>query len=146
MTGFLGTKAGLQADLNLVLHLVILALIFTGFMFARRRKFSIHEKLMFTGIILAAISLLSWMGPSYVGNFRVIISEFTTPGVLITNIHVVLGVITGTLALYIVLLMKKDLPDRFAVKNVKRLMRTTFALWFLTFAFGLFFYIWYYIF
>lgn len=56
MVGFLGTKAGLQADLNLILHLVILVLIVAGFMFARRKKFDIHEKWMFPAIVLVAIS------------------------------------------------------------------------------------------
>lgn len=74
-----------------------------------------------------------------------IVSELYSPGVIITNIHVLLGIITGCLAVYIVLRMKTDLPERFMVKRVKRLMRTTFALWWLTFVFGLSFYIWYYV-
>ncbi len=145
MEGFLGTKAKLEADLNLLLHLVILGLIMTGFTFARRRKFMIHEKWMFPAIVLAAVSLLVWMAPSYINNFHVILAEFSSPGVIITNVHVILGLITGALAVYIVLRMKFDLPQRFAVKRLKRLMRTTFTLWLVTFALGLSFYVWYYI-
>lgn len=145
MSGFLGTKAGIEADLNLILHLAILILVLTGFTFARRKKFEVHEKWMFAAIILAAVSFFAWMAPSYIRYFDVIVNEFYTFGVMITNIHVVLGVVSGILAVYIVLRMKFDLPERFKVKRVRRLMRTTFTLWLLTFVFGLAFYLWYYI-
>jgi uncharacterized membrane protein YozB (DUF420 family) len=145
MVGFLGTKAGIQADLNLLLHLVILLLIVTGFTFARRKKFDIHEKWMFSGIVLVAVSFFAWMAPSYITNFHLIMTDFYTPGVIVTNIHAILGTLTGVLAIYIVLRMKLDLPKKFTVKRVKRLMRTTFTLWCLTFIFGLSFYLIYYV-
>lgn len=145
MVGFLGTKAGIQADLNLLLHLVILLLIVTGFTFARRKKFDIHEKWMFSGIVLVAVSFFAWMAPSYITNFHLIMTDFYTLGVIVTNIHAILGTLTGVLAIYIVLRMKLDLPKKFTVKRVKRLMRTTFTLWWLTFIFGLSFYLIYYV-
>ena len=145
MDGLLGTKAGIQADLNLLVHLAILLLIIAGFTFARKKKFEIHEKWMFSAIVLAAISFFAWMAPSYIDNFHVIVEELYSPGVMVTNIHVALGAITGILAIYIVLRMKFDLPQKFTVKRVKRLMRTTFTLWWLTFIFGLSFYLIYYV-
>ena len=145
MDGLLGTKAGIQADLNLLVHLAILLLIITGFTFARKKKFEIHEKWMFSAIVLAAISFFAWMAPSYIDNFHVIVEELYSPGVMVTNIHVALGTITGILAIYIVLRMKFDLPQKFTVKRVKRLMRTTFTLWWLTFISGLSFYLIYYV-
>ena len=141
----MGTKAGIQADLNLLLHLAILLLIVTGFTFARRKRFEIHEKWMFSGIVLVAVSFFAWMAPSYIDNFHVIVEELYSPGVIVTNIHVALGGITGILAVYIILRMKFDLPQKFTVKRVKRLMRTTFTLWWLTFIFGLSFYLIYYV-
>lgn len=145
MIGVLAVKAPLESQLNLVFHLAILVLISTGFVFARRKRFEVHEKWMFTAIVLVAISFLSWMAPSYVRNFHLVVSDFYSPGIIITNIHVVLGTISGILAVYIILRMKFNLPKRFTVKRVKRLMRTTFTLWWLTFALGLSFYIWYFV-
>lgn len=145
MSGILGTKAVLAADLNLLLHLAILIFIITGFTFARRKRFEIHEKWMFSAIILVTVSFFAWMAPSYIGNFQVIVSEFKSPGVIITNMHVAFGTITGILALHIVIRMKVDLPEKFTVKRVRRLMRTTFTLWWLTFILGLSFYLWYYV-
>jgi len=145
MDGLLGTKAGIQADLNLLVHLALLLLIITGFTFARKKKFEIHEKWMFSAIVLAAISFFAWMAPSYIDNFHVIVEELYSPGVMVTNIHVALGTITGILAIYIILRMKFDLPQKFTVKRVKRLMRTTFTLWWLTFISGLSFYLIYYV-
>ena len=141
----MGTKAGIQADLNLLVHLAILILIIAGFTFARKKKFGIHEKWMFSAIVLVAISFFAWMAPYYIDNFHVIVEELYSPGVMVTNIHVALGTITGILAIYIVLRMKFDLPQKFTVKRVKRLMRTTFTLWWLTFIFGLSFYLIYYV-
>ena len=141
----MGTTAPLETDLNLILHIAILALIFTGFGFARGKKFHIHEKWMFTAFVLAVISFLAWMEPSYIRNFNLVVSQFYTPGIIITNIHVALGITTGSLALYTILRMKVDIPQRFAVKRVRRLMRTTFVLWLLTFLFGLSFYVWYFV-
>ena len=100
---------------------------------------------MFTAIVVAAISLFTWMAPSYIRNFNLVVSGFYTPGIIITNIHVTLGILTGSLATYTVLRMKVDIPARFAVKRVRRLMRTTFLLWLLTFLFGLSFYVWYFL-
>ena len=145
MDGLLGTKAGIQADLNLLVHLAILLLIIAGFAFARKKRFEIHEKWMFSAIVLVAISFFAWMAPSYIDNFHVIVEELYSPGVMVTNIHVALGTITGILAIYIILRMKFDLPQKFTVKRVKRLMRTTFTLWWLTFISGLSFYLIYYV-
>jgi len=145
MSGLLGTKAGIEADLNLILHLAILILMIAGFTFARRKKFEVHEKFMLAAIVLAGVSFFAWMAPSYIKYLDVVVSEFYTLGVIITNIHVLLGVISGILAVYIVLRMKFDLPERFRVKRVKRLMRATFTLWLLALVFGLSFYIWYYV-
>jgi uncharacterized membrane protein YozB (DUF420 family) len=141
----LTTNAPIESSLNLLFHIVILALIITGFTFARRKKFNIHEKWMFTAIVLVAISFFAWMAPSYVRNLNLVVSDFYTPGIVITNIHVLLGVTTGILALYIIARMKFDLPQRFTVKKVKRLMRTTFTLWLLTFFFGVLFYVYYFV-
>ncbi len=143
--GILGTTAPAESDVNLLLHFAILALILAGFAFARSRKYHIHEKWMFPAIVLAAVSLLTWMAPSYIRNFHLVVSDFYTPGIIITNIHVVLGIITGSLAVYIVLRMKLDLPEKFAIKRVRRLMRTTLVLWLLTFLLGVSFYVWYFL-
>lgn len=133
------------STLNLVFHLAILSFIVTGFTFARRKKYNIHEKWMFSAIVLAAISFFLWMAPSYINNLDLVLSKFYTPGIIITNMHVIFGITTGSLALYIVLRMKLDLPERFTVNNVRRLMRTTFALWLLTFFLGVSFYVWYFV-
>jgi len=100
---------------------------------------------MFSGIMLLTISFFSWMASSYIKNLDLVLSGFYTPGIIMTNIHVVLGITTGSLVLYIIANMKFDLPERFAVKRVRGLMRITFVLWLLTFLFGVSFYVWYFV-
>ena len=138
-------SAPFESSLNLVFHIAILGLIVTGFTFARKKKFNIHEKWMFTAIVLVAISFFAWMAPSYIKNLNLVVSDFYTPGIIITNIHVLMGVTTGVLALYIIARMKFDLPERFTIKKIKPLMRTTFTLWLLTFFFGVLFYVYYFV-
>lgn len=141
----MGNSAPVESDLNLLLHLGIFALILAGFAFARKRNYVIHEKWMFSAIVLTAISFFTWMAPSYIRNFNLVVSGFYIPGIIITNIHVVLGIIIGSLAVYIVFRMKIDLPQRLRVRRVRRLMRTAFVLWLLTLAFGISFYISYFV-
>lgn len=142
--GILGNAAPLGSDLNLLFHIGIIVLVLTGFTFARRKNYDNHEKLMLSAIGLVAISFFTWMAPSYVRYLNLVMSDFYAPGIIITNIHVILGITTSILALYIVARMKLDLPERFRVKKVKRLMRTTLGLWILTFSFGVLFYVWYF--
>jgi uncharacterized membrane protein YozB (DUF420 family) len=139
-----GNTAPLGSDLNLLFHMAIFLLVLTGFTFARRERYNIREKWMFSAIVLVASSFFVWMAPSYIRNFNLVISDFCTLGVIITNVHVILGIVTGILALYIVARMKLDLPEKFKVKRIRRLMRTTFTLWIITFSFGVLFYIWYF--
>ena len=143
--GILGNAAPLGSDLNLLFHLGIFVLVLTGFTFARRKNYDNHEKWMLSAIGLVAVSLFAWMGPSYVKYFNLVMSDFYAPGIIITNVHVILGTTTSILAVYIVARMKLDLPERFRVKKVKRLMRTTLAFWVLTFGFGTLFYVWYFV-
>lgn len=140
-----GNTPPLGSDLNLLFQSAIFLLVLTGFIFARRARYDIHEKWMFSAIVLVASSFFVWMAPSYIRNFNLVLSDFYSPGVIITNIHVILGTATGTLALYIITRMKLDLPERFKVKRIRRLMRTTFTLWTFTFSFGVLFYIWYFV-
>ena len=141
--GILGNAAPLGSDLNLLFHVGIFVLVLTGFTFACRKNYDNHEKWMLSAIGLVAVSFFAWMAPSYVRYFNLVMSDFYAPGIIITNIHVILGITTSILAVYIVARMKLDLPERFKVK-VKRLMRTTFGLWILTFSFGALFYVWYF--
>ena len=143
--GIFGNAAPLGSDLNLLYQVGIFLLVLTGFRFARRKNYDNHERRMLPAIGLVAISFFVWMAPSYVKYFNLVLTEFYAPGIIITNIHVILGIVTGILATYIVALMKLDLPERFKVKNVRRLMRTTLTLWTLTFIFGVSFYVWYFV-
>jgi uncharacterized membrane protein YozB (DUF420 family) len=134
-----------MADGNLILHLLILCLIIIGFGFARKKKLEVHEKWMVTAIVLVAISFVVWMAPSYVMFIPAMQVQFFAPISLLTNMHAVLGSITGIMAIWIVLRMKLNLPTRFRFRRIKRVMRTTFILWWLTFIFGLSLYVYHYV-
>jgi uncharacterized membrane protein YozB (DUF420 family) len=145
MSGFLGTRAGVMADGNLILHLLILSLIIVGFTFARKKKLEIHEKWMITAIVLVAISFVGWMAPSYVMFIPAMQAQFFAPISLLTNVHAVLGSITGIIAIWIVLRMKLKVPTHLRFRRIRGVMRTAFILWWLTFIFGLSLYLYHYV-
>lgn len=141
-----GFGSSIEADLNMILHIAIIGLVISGYTYARLKKLNIHEKWMIPAIILAGVSLFAWMLRSYIQAFDIVVDEFYSVGVIITNLHVVVGAITGVLAVYILLVMKTEwLPERWVTTKVKRLMRTTFTLWWVTFLLGVAFYVWYYV-
>lgn len=147
--GFLGTDAGLLADLNLLAYLLLLLpLMAIGFYFARRKWFEPHHKYVMTGI-----TVVNWLLIGFV-----MLSSFTdgvAPNVpdnlsddfyLFPTIHLVTGGIAQIIATYLVLRMwlEKRLPQWMKVRNIKRYMRLTLSLWVVTALLGILIYItWY---
>lgn len=124
---------------TLVLLAYILILVpgmIVGFVFARRKMFEPYHKFTMT-----AITLLNWVLIGYVMiNTYSALSprELQRPNFLIPSIHLVTGGIAQILATYLVIRMwfEKQLPAALKVKNIKRYMRFTLAMWFITVALG----------
>lgn len=130
---------------NFIFQLSILTILLVGFTFARKGNYKVHEKFMTTALILAAVSLSSWMAVSFIIYFDAFVKEFYSTGVLITLIHVAIGVTAGSLTVYNVLNVKGRLPKRIATKNVLRTMRITFSVWLTAFALGTSFFVYYFV-
>lgn len=143
--GFLGTGASLKSDLSLMAYLLlIIPAMLTGFVFARRKMFVPHHKLMMTSIIivnwviiffLMAVSYREGVSP-YLG------VAFSDPRVALPTIHLVTGAVAQILGTYLVLRMwfEKVLPKWIMVRNIKTYMRFTLALWLITAALGIIIY------
>jgi uncharacterized membrane protein YozB (DUF420 family) len=147
--GILGTGASLKSDLSLLAYiLLIVPAMVVGFIFARRKMFIPHHKLTMTAIIIVnwvIIALL--MAVSYREGVSPYLNEaLGDPRVALPTIHLVTGAAAQILGTYLVLRMWLEhvLPQWMMVRNIKRYMRFTLALWLVTSALGILIYItWY---
>ena len=64
--GFLGTEAGMGADLTLVLSIVAAVLFTIGVVFAKRGKLEAHGRMQTAAVCLNAVLVLFWMVRSLV--------------------------------------------------------------------------------
>jgi len=154
MDGFLGTNASFNADLTLIIYILLLApAMIAGFVFARQKKFVPHHKLVMTGIVIFNWVLILWlMATSYAVGVAPSLSEnITQPWVLLPTIHLITGGLAQVIATYLVLLMWTEktavawvLPDALRIKNIKLPMRLTLTLWLITVVLGIGIYLtWY---
>jgi uncharacterized membrane protein YozB (DUF420 family) len=148
--GFLGTEASLLADITLVIYvLIIVPTLLIGFVFARRRLFVPHHKMVMT-----LVTLVNWVFILWV--MAVTYSQTVAPGLpgnltdvqaWLPTVHLVTGALSQLLATYLVgrMWLEKVLPRWLMVQNIKRYMRFTLATWLLTALLGLGIYTVYYV-
>jgi plastocyanin/uncharacterized membrane protein YozB (DUF420 family) len=155
-SGFLGTRAGLFADLNLIAQIVLLLGLATGFAFARIGKskadrqaqsdwISAHQynqtgwvlfNIVLTIFIMAAV-FARQVAPDIPDNLREAYGAVST-------LHAALGLITILCGVYILLRMNRLLPKSLRVSWWKNLMRVTLALYWVVGLFGVgTYYVWY---
>jgi len=135
MSGLLGTRASLAADLNLLLQIIILIILFVGFKFGKmktEKSLKQHGRMMTIAVVLNAVAFLLVMGPSFISNFSAVLTE---PFPL-TLVHAIFGTIAEILGITFV--FKK-------FGNVRMWMRLTFLFWLIALALGVAFYWSYYV-
>ena len=134
--GFLGTRAGLPADINLTMQIIILSILITGISFAKKKNFLVHGRIQTVAVFLQTILMFTVMLPSLIVNFGVVLAELYSTGVLITIAHTILGGIAWILG--VILVFKK-------FGNVRMWMRIEASVWFVSILLGFSFYINYYV-
>jgi len=127
MNGFLGTSAGISADLSLLSSAIFWIIALFGAIQARRKQFSKHCPVMPWAALLNWIPVLFVMVPTA---WSVLMGGSTGQSSLLPLVHGVLGGITQFLMTYTVIRMYwiKTLPPSQPIW----LMRTTILLWTLT--------------
>lgn len=129
--GFLGTGATFEADLNLVVQLVMGATLLTGACLAKQKRYRAHG-ICQTAVLLLnlwMIGLVMWPAFRRQGNP-------TIPRLLHKSyyaaplVHATLGITAEVLGLYIALVAGTNvLPKWLRFRSWKRWMRTELALW-----------------
>lgn len=139
MSSLFGTRASISRDLNLLLQFIILIILLVGVKFGKEKTVSSlkrHGNTMTLAVILNAVSILLVMGPSFVENLGAVLAELSQRGFPLTLVHHSFGLIAEILG--IILVFKK-------FGTVRVWMRVTAAVWFVSLALGIVFYVWYYV-
>jgi|SRR5215469_1910307 len=144
--GFLGTGATFEADLNLVVQLVMGLALIAGSCLAKRKRYTAHGICQTTVLLLnlGMIGLVMW--PSFQQQVKPALPERLHKGYFaVATIHGLLGTTAEILGLYIVAVAgTRALPQFLRFKNWKRWMRTELMLWSVVVLTGVgTYYVWY---
>jgi uncharacterized membrane protein YozB (DUF420 family) len=146
MKGFLGTGATFEADLNLVVQMIMGVALLAGVFLARNKHYKAHGicQTMVLLLNLVMIGLVMW--PSFQQQVQPALSKLPHRSYYqIAAMHAVLGIAAELLGLYIVVVAGTNiLPEWLRFKHWKRWMRTELAFWAIVLLIGLgTYYTWY---
>ena len=129
--GFLGTGATFEADVNLIVQLVMGAALIAGVLFAKQKRYRAHGICQTTVLLLNLLMIGLVMWPSFRRQVKP-----TLPRVLhrayyaAPVVHAALGMAAELLGLYIILVAGTNvLPTWLRFRNWKQWMRAEFVLW-----------------
>jgi uncharacterized membrane protein YozB (DUF420 family) len=142
--GFLGTTASNIVDINLILQVLIITSLTIGYILARRAKFIDHGKLMSIAVSLNVLSFVFVMLPSLIEGAGAFVSIPTNPGVIISEIHILVGGYALASGINFVYIWWFSKSYQRCLGN-RRWMRWTAALWAIATMTGIAFYSYYYI-
>ena len=129
--GFLGTGATFEADLNLVVQVIMVAALIAGSFLAKRKRYTAHGICQTTVLLLNLwlIGLVMW--PSFQQQVRPALPKVLHKWYYAAaTIHAVLGITAELLGLYIIIVAGTSLlPQWLRFKHWKLWMRTELMLW-----------------
>ena len=129
--GFLGTGATFEADLNLVVQLIMGLALLAGALLAKHKRYRAHGICQTTVLLLnlPMIGLVMW--PSFQQQVKPALSKvFHKWYYEVATIHGVLGIVAELLGLYIVIVAGTNLlPPWLRFKHWKLWMRAELVLW-----------------
>lgn len=129
--GFLGTGATFEADLNLVVQVIMGLALIAGSCLAKRKRYTAHGICQSTVLLLnlGMIGLVMW--PSFQQQVRPALPERLHKWYFaVATIHALLGATAEILGLYIAIVAgTRVLPQFLRFTNWKRWMRTELILW-----------------
>ena len=131
MPGLFGTNARVTSDLNLLLQIIIIIILFVGVKYGKEKtqdSLKTHRRITAIAVVLNAVSFMFVMGPSVVSYFSAPLGELSTFGIVSTLFHAVFGGMAEVLGIAFVFNKKP--------KNVQLWMRLTRWLWVIAFVLG----------
>jgi uncharacterized membrane protein YozB (DUF420 family) len=138
--GFLGTPAGIPADVNLVLQIAILCVLILSRSHAKKKIYAKHGRYMAIAVALNATALVVVMLPAFLSGLNFIETNPTNLLSIIEIIHAVLGTTSLILGVYLVAKWRFSKSFVECFKN-KDLMNPTTVIWATTAVIGILLYI-----
>jgi uncharacterized membrane protein YozB (DUF420 family) len=131
VNGFLGTGAPFEADLNLIVQVIMAVALVAGSLLGKRKCYKAHGICQTTVLLvnLVMIGLIMW--PKFEQQIEPRFPRvFHKRYYAITTIHALLGATAELFGIYIVMVAgTRILPERLQFKNWKRWMRAELMLW-----------------
>jgi len=134
---FLTNPFVLLPTISLVIQIIVLMLLFYGYLLNRRLMFKQHGKVMAWAVALHLTTIFAFMAPSFV---LAVIQEYIIPhffGIIsvLSLIHVPLGIIAASFGVWFVVAWRRQgLKGCF---NRKRKMLLTMTIWLISISLGL---------
>ena len=128
------------ATLSLVIEFVVLGLLTLGFLWKRMKNYRRHGITMTAALVLHLVTIFSWMIWSFIAFFTSGSVDYTNLIVIVTLVHVILGVSAASLGIWLVgsWHLQTDVQKCF---GRKRIMLTTIALWSVAILLGIVLYV-----
>jgi len=127
------------ADVNLVLHVVILVMLFVGLGLKFKKKMFLHGTTMLIALVLHVVSFGLMMLPSFV-SLRILFPYRNNIFSLIMLVHVILGVLTLILAAWLIVRWHLQRSIKSCTRR-KKVMLLVFAIWIITLLLGILVYL-----
>ena len=129
--GFLGTGATFEADLNLVVQLIMGVSLIVGSLLAKRKRYRAHGVCQTTVLLLNLVMIGLVMGPSFQRQVKPVLFKVPHKWYYeVAAMHGVLGIVAELLGLYIVIVAGTNaLPQWLRTTHWKWWMRTELVLW-----------------
>ena len=136
MTGIFGTGASLQADINLILQVVMFGVIVLGIVYKAQKKFKKHGQIMGVALILHILSFVAMMGPVFFTDLDGLITYTGLLEVQTMWIHAISGVVSMALGTTVVVMWARKPLNIAGCAKRKRVMDLVTVLWLVSLIFG----------
>ena len=145
MTGIFGTGALLQADINMILQVVMFLVVGLGIFYKVKKKFKKHGQLMGVALVLHILSFVAVMGPVFFTDFEGLVTYTAYLEVQTMWIHAIAGAVSMILGTTVVVLWALNPMNIAACAKRKRIMDITTVLWLISLIFGVITYVLFYV-
>jgi uncharacterized membrane protein YozB (DUF420 family) len=133
----LGHPRFLKNDLNLLIQILTLAIIFVSIYYKKKGKLKHHGATMGIAVILHILTVVSVMGPIFSQSFTFFSTQTGLALVQAVWLHAIPGAIAILLAILLIVMWAIQPSNTAACYKRKRIMDVTLVLWVFSLVFGI---------
>lgn len=133
----LGHPRFIHTDLNLLMQILTLAIIFVSLYYKRKGKLKHHGITMGVAVIVHLVTFVSVMGPIFFEYFSFYSTELGNSLAQVTWLHAVPGAIALILAIFLVAIWATNSSNVAGCYKRKKIMDITLLLWLISLLFGI---------